>query len=274
MKLLFKILTLLPFKFNRKLGAFIGYLFNLGGKNKRLTQQNINLCFPDLQKNKQDSIVKHSLVELGKSITESFFIWGRSFNDNMNYVSSIAGLELIKNNKPTILLVPHFGGFEITGRVLSLTRPTTFLYQKAKNKDIDALIFNARNQENLTMVATNNKGVAQLSKVLKDGGMIGILPDQYPKQGGVEVDFFNLPTKTTTLLAKLANKYQAEVLLTYCLRNDTGYDIVIEKADILSGNTLESTAKMNSIIQKLVEKYPEQYIWNYKKFRNFYNYNN
>jgi KDO2-lipid IV(A) lauroyltransferase len=274
MKLLFKILTSLSFSLNRILGVCIGYLFNLGGKNKRLTQQNINLCFPNLQKNKQDSIVKHSLVELGKSITESFFIWGRSFNDNMNYVSSITRLELIKNNKPTILLVPHFGGFEITGRVLSLTRPTTFLYQKAKNKDIDALIFNARNQENLTMVATNNKGVAQLSKVLKDGGMIGILPDQYPKQGGVEVDFFNLPTKTTTLLAKLANKYQAEVLLTYCLRNDTGYDIVIEKADILSGNTLESTAKMNSIIQKLVEKYPEQYIWNYKKFRNFYNYNN
>jgi serine O-acetyltransferase len=273
MKFIFSFLSKLSFKFNKRLGNFLGFIFNLGGSNKRITKQNIDLCFPELDSEEKAKIVKNSLYELGKSITESFLFWGGDFNDNMELVNSITGLGLIKNDKPTILLVPHFGGFELTGRILSLTRPTTFLYQKAKNKDLDELIFKARNQEKLTMVATDNKGIVALSNALKYNKMIGILPDQYPKSSGIEVDFFGIPTKTTTLLVKLASKYNANVLLTYAKRNEAGFDVVIEEVDIASDNVKISTAKMNKIIQDLVWHHPEQYIWNYKKFRNFYTYN-
>jgi KDO2-lipid IV(A) lauroyltransferase len=273
MKFIFTFLSKLSFNSSKKLGVLIGLLLNLGGKDKRITTQNIDLCFADLSKKERQKIVKKSLIELGKSITESFFIWGNDFETNKKYITSITGLELTQVNRPTILLTPHFGAFELTGRIASLTRDITFLYKPAKNKVVDEMIFNWRNQGNLSMAPTTAKGVAQVSNTLKNSGMVGILPDQYPgKNGSVITQFFNTPVRTTTLVSKLSVKYSPKVILTYALRNPKGYELVFKEVDIKGDDIIKSAQKVNNIIEELVRKNPEQYLWNYKKFKGTYDY--
>jgi KDO2-lipid IV(A) lauroyltransferase len=275
LQIIFKVLSKLPLRLNRQCGKLLGLIFYLGGRTKHITQQNIVLCFPHLSSQKQQQLLKKTLAEIGKYTLENFFIWGRSFADNAKYITSTQGLECINTTRPTILLVPHFGGFEITGRVLSLSRNVKFLYKPAKQKQLEKLIFQHRNQNNLIMLPTTNKGIVSLAKALKNNELVGILPDQHPSgESGFEmVDFFNIPTKTTTLLAKLALKYKTDVILTYALRNNKGYDLVLKKVDIKADNLKESVQKMHKIIEELVKKYPQQYLWNYKKFKATYDYN-
>lgn len=272
MKIIFFILTKLPFKINLLLGKFIGYLLYIKSKDKNVISENISLCFPNLNQKQKKALIKHSTINLGISITQSFYFWGNSFENNKKIINNINGLELIKD-EATILLTPHFGGFEITGRVLSLYKKMTFLYKPAKNKTLDNLIFKSRSQGNLSVVPTNNKGIFAITRSLKQNEIVGILPDQSPgKNSGIIVDFFNVGSKTTTLLAKLNQKFHPNVILTYAVRNANGYDLVLEKVDIDAENTTKSVLKMNKIIEKLVLKYPDQYLWNYKKFKATHSY--
>jgi KDO2-lipid IV(A) lauroyltransferase len=61
------------------------------------------------------------------------------------------------------------------------------------------------------------------------------------------------------------------VLLTWATRLDKGrgYELNIEPVDILSksGVLAEDVAKMNQVIENLVKTKPEQYLWNYKRFK-------
>ena len=273
MKLIFLLLAKLPFKVNKYLGLFIGFILNFGGESKNITRQNIDLCFPKLSDIEKKILVKKSLTELGKAIAESFYIWGNSFTKSAKLVSKINGLDNLKTDKAIILLTPHFGSFEIVGGILSLHKPLCVLYKPAKNKILDGLIFKSRNKGDMSVVPTTIKGIASLSKVLKGGGMIGILPDQYSQHGSINSDFFGIATKATTLLSKLANKYNVKVILTYAIRNKNSYELFLQEVDIKADDLQISVNKVNQVIEDLVKKYPEQYIWNYKKFRETHNYN-
>ena len=59
----------LPLKLNHYLGAFIGHLlYLLNTDSKKVTLQNIAICFSELSKNEQRLLVKKSLIETGKNL--------------------------------------------------------------------------------------------------------------------------------------------------------------------------------------------------------------
>jgi len=77
-------------------------------------------------------------------------------------------------------------------------------------------------------------------------------------------------------LAKLARKNNAKVLLTWALRlpKGAGFEIHLEPVNILSeqGTVKEDVALMNKVIESLVKTQPEQYLWNYKRFKSVVDY--
>ena len=92
------------------MGAFIGHLlYLLNTDAKKVTLQNIAICFSELSNNEQRSLVKKSLIETGKNLTESSIIWNQSFTENAKHIRNIHGENYLDTNKNTILLVPHLG---------------------------------------------------------------------------------------------------------------------------------------------------------------------
>ena len=79
-----------------------------------------------------------------------------------------------------------------------------------------------------------------------------------------------------TLLAKLAKKHNAQVLMFWAkrLEKGRGFDLNIEPVDLTrNGEDIESYTKvMNKSIESLVRKMPEQYMWSYKRFKSSYSY--
>ena len=79
-----------------------------------------------------------------------------------------------------------------------------------------------------------------------------------------------------TLLARLAKKHNAQVLMFWAkrLENGRGYDLNFEPVDLsINGDDLESYVKvMNKSIESLVRKTPEQYMWGYRRFKSSHSY--
>ena len=269
----------LPLKLNHYLGAFIGQLlYLLNTDAKKVTRQNIATCFSELSKNEQRSLIKKSLIETGKNLTESSLIWNQSFSENAKHIRNIHGENYLDTDENTILLVPHLGCWEITGRVIANTRAITFLFKPLKKQQQNQYLFERRNQGNLTMASADQSGVLKLQRALKQGELVGMLPDQDPGQeGGIMAPFFNSPVNTMTLLVRLAKKYNARVVMCWAnrLKKGRGFDLNFEPLDLTSSSDdlFEQVTLMNRAIEDLIRRFPDQYMWSYSRFKSTQSYN-
>ncbi len=270
--------SVLPLRLNHFIGYCIGqclYFFNT--QSKKVVTKNIALCFPELNAKAQRDLVKNTLIETGKGLSESGFIWLNSFDHNASYVHKIQGEEHIQDDGPIIFLTPHFGCWELTARMISRFRPVTFLYKPLKKSSEEGFLLSMRAQQALYMAPANNKGIFKLQRVLSARGAIGILPDQDPgEQGGILSPFFSHNAQTITLLAKLARKNNAKVVLAWSerLKRGKGYGLNFQTVDVLSqsDNLEDDVALMNKVIENLARTNPQQYLWNYKRFKSVIDY--
>jgi KDO2-lipid IV(A) lauroyltransferase len=147
----------------------------------------------------------------------------------------------------------------------------TILYKPAKIAGLNTLIAGARARAGAELVATDRQGVVRLTRVLQQGGATGILPDQQPKEGGVFAPFFGHQAYTMTLASKLAARTSAVVLFIFTKRlpKGSGYELFCLPADaeIADADTQVATAALNRSVEQCVRLAPEQYQWEYKRFR-------
>ena len=186
--------SLLPLRANHSFGAFLGqllFIFNSDAKNA--SKQNLEICFPNLSPGELRKLLKKVLIETGKSLTESGLIWNQSFKENAKLIRNIHGENYLDSPKKTILLVPHIGCWEITGRVIAEKRKITFMYRPLRSSKQNEYLFARRNQGNLTMASADKSGILKIQRALNNGELLVMLPDQDPgKYGGIMAPFFNI----------------------------------------------------------------------------------
>ena len=277
-RLFLSLCSILPLKINHIIGASIGkLLYIFGSEAKKVSAQNIKICFPELSNKDQESLVRKTLIHTGKNLTESGLIWNQSFSKNANYVSNFNGEHYLDSSKKTILLVPHIGCWELTGRVLANSRKVTFMYKPLRSQKQNDYLFKRRNKGNLTMASADKSGILKIQRALKNSELVGMLPDQDPGvEGGIMAPFFNTKANTMTLLAKIAKKNDLQVLIFWAKRlpRGEGYELNLEPIDLnINGDTLEGqVASMNQCVENLIRKMPEQYMWSYKRFKSTHSY--
>ena len=127
------------------------------------------------------------------------------------------------------------------------------------------------------MASSDQTGVIKLQRALKQGELVGMLPDQDPGQeGGIMAPFFNNPVNTMTLLARLAKKHNAQVVMCWAnrLNKGKGFDLNFEPIDLISDSDdlLDQVTLMNSAIEALIRRFPDQYMWSYRRFKSTQSY--
>ena len=277
-KKFFFLFSIMPLPVNHLFGYLIGlFTYLLRTETKKVITKNIQLCFPNLSEKQRKSLIYKAHIENGKTLTESSKIWLKSFKNNKKLIKSINGIESLKSKRPVILMVPHYGCWEITGRIIAIESRLTFMYKKLDSPDKENYLLSKRQQGNLSMATADRSGVIKLQKSLKSGEIIGILPDQFPGiDSGERSSFFGQDAYTMTLLVKLAKKNNAKVILTWAERLSfgRGFKLNLEPVDITSSdNEIENLNHMNSVIENLVLIKPEQYLWSYKRFKGVIDYN-
>jgi KDO2-lipid IV(A) lauroyltransferase len=80
-KFFLKLFSMMPLKLNHLIGTLIGRLLYLtNSQSKHVVRKNIEICFPNLSKAQQQDLVKESLIESGKGLSESGFVWFNSLS--------------------------------------------------------------------------------------------------------------------------------------------------------------------------------------------------
>lgn len=267
----------LPLRLNHALGAIIGWLLWVFPTREKATSLiNLGMCYPEKDEHWRNRVARQSLIETGKTLTESPVLWYSSRERIRSLVRGISDMPAVDRavnmGRGAILVSPHIGSWEMTGLYSATLYPMTSLYQKPKIKELDELLKRARETTGSSLVPTTPSGLRQLHQALVDGECIGILPDQEPKgSGGVFAPFFGLQAYTMTLLTRLSSEKGVPIIISFAERLPRGkgyyFHIVVPDESIHDPDPVVAATALNAAVEKIIRINPEQYMWNYKRFK-------
>lgn len=267
-----------PLRLVHALGAAFGWLSWLrGGRSRRVAERNLHLVLTQESAESRQRLARASLVETGKALAEVAAIWGNRPEDALALVREVRGRELfdaaLAAGRGLIVAAPHLGCWELLNYWLATQTPLAILYRAPRHAVLEPLLLRARGALPVEQVRAEGAGVRTLYKRLAAGGVVGILPDQQPRQGeGTQAPFFGVPAPTMVLLPRLAERTGACVLFSFVERlpRGAGYRVhfLPAPAGIADADIAVACAALNRGVEDCVRLAFTQYQWTYKRWPN------
>lgn len=270
------LLSLLPLQINQAVGAWVARLaWRLNSRARVVTQFNIEHCFPNMDQEQQRSLAHNSLLHTGRQLAESAWIWNRPVGTTRGLIREYRGEELLidalASSRGILMVSPHMGNWELCALELSTRTPSTFFYRPPRSPVLAPLLVNGRKHLGGKLAPLTPGGIREGLRILKKGGLVGILPDQEPDtDNGIFAPFFNQPALTMTLLSRLAQRSKAHIIFTVAERlpRAQGWRIhyLPGSHDITNSDPLLAATAVNADVERCVAIDPAQYLWDYKRF--------
>ncbi len=274
---LLRAVSLLNLAAVQRIGSFVGgIVWRLNTRSRKATDVNLEYCLPELSAGARTQLSYNSMCHTGMTALEIPLMWEWPVEKCLNLVRETQGLELVDKalatGKGLILLAPHLGNWELAGLYFSSRYKMASLYSPPNMKEFEDYMIDVRSRVGAELVRGDRRGLMRLISILKEGGIAGILPDQSPRgKTNAFAPFFGTEVKTMTLVAKLMQKTGANALMTYAERlpDAQGFRIVIYKAspDLADPDPVIAATALNTSIEGLIRRNPEQYQWEYKRLR-------
>jgi KDO2-lipid IV(A) lauroyltransferase len=250
----------LSWRWHARIAGCIAWLWiATNARESRVALRNLELAFPGMAPGQREAMRRHVLRVTMRQLLETLRFWTRPHAENLALVRDDGDGSLfdatIASGRGVIVAAPHYGNWDLLNQWLAARTPLAILYRPPESAVGEAFLQRVRadNRDRVTQVRADAGAVRQLFKRLRDGGVVGILPDQQPKAGdGAFAPFFGVPALTMTLLSRLAARSQARVVFAYCERIDggPGFRLRIEDAPpaIASDAPEAGVAALNAMV--------------------------
>jgi len=246
----------------------------------KVVRRNLELAHPDLLPAQRALLQDRVLRTTARQFFETLRLWTRTPALNLARIRETRGVDLfdaaLASGRGLIVAAPHYGSWELLNQWLASRTALAILYAPPESNVGEAFLRRVRathgDAQRVTQVRAEGPAVRQLFKLLKDGGVAGILPDQQPKAGDGEfAPFFGVPALTMTLLPRLAQRTGATVLVGYCERIGDDRDgplfaLRFEPAPAEIEDHEQGVAALNAMVERVARRDPAQYQWTYKRF--------
>ena len=274
-----RIILLLPFKVLISIGQCIGLLFyRIPSKRLKIARRNIELCFPQLSRVEQESLLKEHFMSLGVGYVEVGMVRWKS-NKSLKKIVKLEGVdylrEAVKKDKGVILMSAHFTLLEISalvGRqvIADHLPPVVGMYRVGSNPIINKFFREAR-MRSLDSLMTKFE-IKELIRALKNKKIVWYASDQsFLGKNAVEVNFFGQPASTTAAICRFVNMTGCSVLPYFPKRLADGKGYVLQIYPEINPDTSDPQKYLQNIYTILEEhilQHPEQYYWVHRRFKN------
>lgn len=267
------LLTRLPYATQVNIGKCLGkLLYRLPGKLKPITETNIKLCFPNLTEAERTVLMKKNFAALGIGLMEAAMAWWLP-DKKLKCLFHLQGYEhaekAFAKGKGIILVGPHFTPLEMIGRLLGSAYSFAVMYRPHK-KRLLAFIHERFRQGHIHYIARHR--MRELLRCLNNNMAVWYAYDvDAGEKHSVFAPFFGISTASLTAVTRIVNLSGAAVIpISFYRRDDnTGYDVILSpELDNFPGeNLIEDATRLNATLEKAICYKPEQYIWQYKRFK-------
>jgi len=266
----------LPWPCLKALADGLAWLWlRLDARESRVVRRNLELAYPELDAGQRTDLHRRILRSTARQTFEMLRTWTRSPTQNLTRLRERHGQDLydqaLASGRGVIVAAPHFGNWELLNQWLASRGRIAIVYRPPESAAVDGFLQLARGGDTVQQVRAEGPAVRQLFKVLKDGGAVGILPDQQPKMGdGVFAPFFGHQALTMTLVNRLAERTGAIVLYGWVERtsDDLEYALHVEPAGpaVADPDPVLAATALNAGLERIARRDPTQYQWTYKRY--------
>ena len=242
----------------------------LAGYTKRV-RENLEFVLPDLPKAEIRRLMRAVPDNAGRNMMEMFSAADFSARARRSLVTG-PGLPAIEKaraeGRPVIFVTGHLGSFN-AARVAMVEQGFEMgvFYRPMKNRYFNVHYTNAMGALSQPMFEQGRRGMIQMTKHLRGGGVLAILND-LNAHGGVPLDFFGKPALTSLVTADLALKFDAPLVPVWGIRRDNGldFDIHVEEP-IPPGDPVEMTREFNARLEVQVRQHMDQWFWIHRRWK-------
>lgn len=244
---------------------------------------NLRLAFPEKTEDERERILKASFENLGRILGEvSAFpsATPAKLEKLVDFTLDEESRRLyhrVKQEKKGVLIVTgHLGNWEmLVFAFAALHEPISYLARPLDNPLLED--FTARLRSRFGNRPLNKSGSAMTAvKLLRSGEILGVLADinAHPKEG-VFVDYFGIPACTSAGPAMMALRTGAIVYPAFCIYDGLNGLYRLVHGQIMeyrpTGDREEDVRRLTALytaeIEKIVRRYPEQWLWIHKRWK-------
>ncbi len=271
-KILFFLFKILGYKISSNFGYFIGKYLGTIFRSKNSIINNLKKA---KIKNNHKEIASNVLGNYGRIFAE--YVHLKNFrNNNLDKYISIEGIEYLKqikqNNQKVVFVSGHFNNFELMAMQIEKAGiECAAIYRPLNNTYLNKTMEKIRKRDICKFqIKKGRAGTREIINNLNKGRSIALMIDQRVREGEKVAFFKNLAT-TTTIPAQLIKKYQFELVPIYIERKEKFFFKMYVSKPIKvnkSKSVNEITLFLNNILEKMILKNIDQWIWTHDRWKN------
>ena len=269
---LFGVFKLIGFKNSSNVGFFLGKTLGPIFRSKSLIIKNLEKASI---KGDFEKIASNVLGNYGRIFAE--YVHLKNFKNNkLSKYISIEGKEYLdqikKNKKKVIFISGHFNNFELMAMQIEKEGINcAAIYRPLNNPYLNKVMEKIRKRDICKkQIKKGRTGTRELVKLIKEGASIALMVDQRVREGE-KVTFFNHLATSTTIPAQFIKKYECDLVPIYIERQNKFYfKMYVSKPIKISKNksSFEITKFINQILEKMILKNIDQWIWTHDRWKN------
>ncbi|MEP4038475.1 lysophospholipid acyltransferase family protein [Pseudophaeobacter sp.] len=264
---------LVPYQWRIPLiGKLVSALGPVVGFDRRI-RENLALTCPELTAPDVDQMCRDVSNNAGRTIAELYA--GAPFIERAKAAPiSGEGLKALEEaraaGRPVILVTGHFGNYDAArAGLISRGYSMGALYRRMANPYFNNHYVRTISQIGTPMFEQGKRGMVEMVRHLKKGGIIAIVADLHVHNGEL-IDFFGKPAVTSTVPAELALKYGAALIPIYGVRQENGLDFqVILNAEIPASDPITMTRAICDDLENIVRRHMGQWFWIHRRWKPF-----
>jgi Kdo2-lipid IVA lauroyltransferase/acyltransferase len=179
--------------------------------------------------------------------------------------------ELTKRRRPTILLLGHYGNWEVLNKLPQYTDvPVKALYKPLKNNLLDFLARNRRSSYGVKLLKSG-QAFRALLKDKNDNYIVIFIADQFPGNGnGIAVDFLNQRTQMFSGAEQIARRLGASVgYVELSSKSNHTWKMSVQTicenaSDTAEGYITRTYAKM---LEVSIRNNPARWLWSHRRWK-------
>ena len=270
----FFIFRIIGYKNASDLGKIIGENFGpLFRSNIKIEKNLENSNIGDSVKERKQ-IIKNMWGNYGRIFAEYMYIKKFRYNDLSKNIEIVGQsiLEKIKSEKkPVIFISGHFNNFELMAMHLEKSGiDLAAIYRPLNNKFLNPIMERIRKKYICKkQIKKGLSGTKEVLKYFKKNTSFALMIDQRVSEG-ISCDFFDQKALTTSIPAQFIKKFNCKVIPVYIERvNKYKFRLEIFNPIEFSQdqNIYSITFNLNKIIEKMIKKNPEQWIWTHNRWK-------
>ena len=269
--LIFKIIGL------KNSSALGGKLFKIIGpffRSSDLIHKNIKKAFPNISQDKIIKITNEMWNNYGRIFAEYMFI--KKFRQNRSKKNIIIeGQEILNKIRdkgtPVVFVSGHFSNFELMAMQIEKSGINlSTIYRPLNNFFLNHLMEKIRkNFICKKQIKKGMGGMRELIKLHKKNYSTALMIDQRVTEG-IKSIFFNHEAFTTTIPAQLVKKFGVSIVPIYIERfEEIKFKMIVYEPIYFTKDSSVKiiTNKLNKILEKMILKKPEQWIWSHNRWK-------